>query len=76
MDERGRITIPSEIRRSTNITGKALIVNAGDHIKVIPIPDDPFRVLEGAVSVKKEFTEIRQQAEKEAQEEYRKNASA
>ena len=76
MDERGRITIPSEIRRSTNITGKALIVNAGDHIKVIPIPEDPFRVLEGAVSVKEEFTEIRQQAEKEAQEEYRKNASA
>ena len=76
MDERGRITIPSEIRRSTNITGKALIINAGDHIKLIPIPEDPFRVLEGAVSVKEEFNEIRRLAEKEAQEEYLKSASS
>lgn len=76
MDERGRITIPSEIRRSTNITGKALIVNAGDHIKLIPVPEDPFRVLEGAVSVKEEFNEIRRLAEKEAQEEYTRSASS
>ena len=76
MDERGRITIPSEIRRSTKITGKALIVNAGDHIKLIPIPENPFSVLEGAVSVKEEFNEIRRRIEKEAQEEYKESASS
>lgn len=69
LDERGRLTIPSEIRRNTRITKKALLVNAGDHIKIIPLPEDPFNELEGAISTKTPFKELRREAEKQAQEE-------
>jgi bifunctional DNA-binding transcriptional regulator/antitoxin component of YhaV-PrlF toxin-antitoxin module len=69
LDERGRLTIPSEIRRNTKITKKALIINAGDHIKIIPLPEDPFKELEGAISIKTPFNDLRREAEKKAMKE-------
>jgi hypothetical protein len=29
-----------------------LVINAGDHLKVVPLPSDPFEVLEGALDLK------------------------
>jgi hypothetical protein len=34
----------------------------GDHIKIIPLPSDPFRTLHGAFNVRKPFKELRKQA--------------
>jgi len=40
-----------------------LVINAGTHLKIVPLPADPFKVLEGALSVKKSFRQLRKQAE-------------
>lgn len=63
LDNKGRITLPKETRVALNIERKVLVVNAGDHLKVIPLPSDPFRVLHGAFNVRKPFKELRRQAE-------------
>ena len=76
IDERGRLTIPSDIRRNTKITKKALIVNAGDHIKIIPLPEDPFKELEGAISTKTPFNMLRREAEKQAMKEAAQDSSS
>jgi bifunctional DNA-binding transcriptional regulator/antitoxin component of YhaV-PrlF toxin-antitoxin module len=73
LDTKGRLTLPKDMRESLNIGKKILIINAGDHIKIIPLPLDPLKVLHGAFNVKKPFKELRQQAvltaENEAKEE-------
>jgi DNA-binding transcriptional regulator/RsmH inhibitor MraZ len=69
LDDRGRLTLPREIRRNIKITKKVLIVNAGDHIKIIPLPEDPFKELEGAITTKTPFNELRREAERQAQKE-------
>lgn len=76
LDERGRLTIPSEIRRKVNLSGRVLVMNAGDHVKVIPLPEDPFRVLEGALSIEVPFRDLRERAVEEAQREAAHDASA
>jgi hypothetical protein len=43
---------------------KVLIINAGDHLKLIPLPSDPFQTLHGAFNVRKTFKELRRQAER------------
>ena len=63
LDNKGRLTIPKEIRESLKIEMKVLIINAGDHLKIIPLPSNPFTVLHGAFNVKKPFKELRKQAE-------------
>lgn len=57
------------MREQLDIGRKVLILNLGGHLKIIPLPADPFRVLEGAFSVKKLFAQLRRQAEAQAQQE-------
>ncbi|MEM4733740.1 MAG: AbrB/MazE/SpoVT family DNA-binding domain-containing protein [Candidatus Bathyarchaeia archaeon] len=69
LDSKGRVTLPKEIRESLDIGKKILIINAGDHLKIIPLPSDPFQTLHGAFNVKKPFRKLRKQAELIAEEE-------
>lgn len=63
LDDKGRLTIPKQIRESLEIGRKVLIINAGDHLKIIPLPSDPFQTLHGAFNIKKSFRELKKQAE-------------
>ena len=67
LDSKGRLTLPKDIRESLNFGKKVLVINAGDHVKIIPLPSDPFRTLHGAFNVRKPFKELRKQAELLAQ---------
>jgi AbrB family looped-hinge helix DNA binding protein len=75
MDSKGRLTLPKEIRESLDIKKKVLIVNAGDHIKIIPLPSDPLRILHGAFNIKKPFKNLRKEAELIAEDEAKKERS-
>ena len=63
VDSKGRIVIPKKFREDLGIKRKVLIINVGTHLKVIPLPSDPFKVLDGAFTTKKSFRELRRQAE-------------
>jgi len=63
LDGRGRLTLPKKIRESLGIEEKILVINAGDHLKIIPLPSNPFQTLHGAFNVEKPFGELRKQAE-------------
>ena len=69
LDSKGRLTLPKEIRESLKIGKKILIINAGDHLKIIPLPSDPIRTLHGTFNVNKPFKELRRQAELIAEKE-------
>ncbi len=69
LDEKGRLTLPKKTRESLNIKKKVLLINAGDHLKIIPLPSDPFKVLHGALNIKKPFEVLRKQAELVAEKE-------
>ncbi len=71
LDSKGRLTIPKKMREQLGMGRKVLILNVGSHLKVIPLPSDPFQVLEGAFSVRKTFAQLRRQAEEQAQKEAR-----
>jgi AbrB family looped-hinge helix DNA binding protein len=75
LDSKGRVTLPKEIRESLDIGKKILVINAGDHLKIIPLPSDPFQTLHGAFNVKKPFGELRKQAELIAEKEAKKERS-
>jgi len=75
LDSKGRLTLPKEIRESLGIGEKVLIINAGDHLKIISLPSDPLRILHGAFNVKKPFKELRKQAELIAENEAKKEGS-
>jgi len=62
LDEKGRITIPKRMRRILRGM-KVLLINLGDRIEVVPIPEDPFKVLEGSFTTKRSFKELRREAE-------------
>jgi AbrB family looped-hinge helix DNA binding protein len=72
LDNKGRLTLPKEIRESLDIGKKILIINAGDHLKIIPLPSNPIQVLHGAFNVKKPFKQLRKQAELSAENETKK----
>jgi AbrB family looped-hinge helix DNA binding protein len=72
LDSKGRVTLPKEIRESLDIGKKILIINAGDHLKIIPLPSNPIQILHGAFNVKKPFKELRKQAELTAEKEAKK----
>jgi len=74
LDSKGRLTLPKEIRESLGIGEKILVINAGDHLKIIPLPSNPLQVLHGALNVKKPFRELRKQAELVAEKEARKGS--
>jgi len=63
------LIVPKSYRRELQLERKVLVVNAGDHLKLIPIPKDPVETLRGAFSLKKSFRKLRKQAEAEAQKE-------
>ena len=63
LDSKGRLTLPKDIRKSLDIGKKVLIINAGDHLKIIPLPSNPIQILHGAFNIKKSFKELREQAE-------------
>ena len=63
------LTVPKSYRRELQLERKVLVVNAGDHLKLIPIPKDPVETLRDAFSLKKSFRKLRKQAEAEAQKE-------
>ncbi|MEM1849346.1 MAG: hypothetical protein QW196_07840 [Sulfolobales archaeon] len=72
LDSKGRLTIPRRVRVSLGIGKKVLVINAGDHLKIVPIPSDPFKALHGAFNTEKPFKELRKQAELIAEEEARR----
>ena len=69
VDSKGRIVIPKRFREELGIGRKVLVINVGSYLKIIPLPSDPFKVLDGAFTTKKTFKELRRQAEKLAMEE-------
>jgi bifunctional DNA-binding transcriptional regulator/antitoxin component of YhaV-PrlF toxin-antitoxin module len=72
LDSKGRLTLPKHIRESIDIGKKILVINAGDHLKIIPLPSNPLQILHGAFNVKKPFKELRKQAELIAEKEAKK----
>lgn len=75
LDSKGRLTIPKQIRKSLNIGQKILIINAGDHLKIIPLPPNPLQILHGSLNIKKPFKELRKQAELLGEREAKKERS-
>jgi DNA-binding transcriptional regulator/RsmH inhibitor MraZ len=71
LDKKGRLSLPKKLRETLRIEGKVLVINAGDHLKLIPLPSDPFKTLEGTLSIRKPFKELRKQAELQAEKEAR-----
>lgn len=69
LDSKWRLTLPKDIRKSLDIGKKVLIINAGDHLKIIPLPPDPFQTLHGAFNIRKSFKELRRQAQLTAESE-------
>ena len=69
IDERGRLTLPSEVRKSLGIGNKALLINMGDHVKLSPLPTDSFESLKGALDIDKHYKQIREEAERAAHRE-------
>ena|GEM_PF-600650 len=72
IDDKGRLTLPKKIWESLNVRKKVLLINAGDHLKIIPLPSGPFQTLYGAFSVKKPFEAMRREAERVAENEAKK----
>jgi len=66
LDSRGRLTLPSDLRRAMKGSKKVVLVESGDHIKIIPIPEDPFKALEGALGLQGQSKELRKLVEEEA----------
>ncbi len=75
LDNKGRLTLPKKIRESLNIGKKILIINAGDHLKIIPLPSNPLQILHGTFNIKKSFKKLRKQAELTGQNEAKKQRS-
>jgi len=75
LDKKGRLTLPKQIRDSLDIAKKVLAINAGDHLKLIPLPSDPFETLHGAFNVRKSFKELREQAERVGESEVKEGGS-
>lgn len=72
LDDKGRLTLPKELRERLEISSRVLMINAGTHIKIIPLPKDPFNVLEGGFTIKKSFQQLRRQAEESVGKEIRR----
>lgn len=64
IDAKGRITLPKKDRERTVTTKRVLVLNAGEHLKIIPIPHKSLDDLKGSLSIPKPFTELRKEAER------------
>ena len=62
IDEKGMIALPENVIESLKL-GKVLVVNAGDHVQLVPIPSDPLQVLNGALNTGRQFKELRAEAQ-------------
>ena len=63
LDSKGRLTLPKEVRGTLGMK-KVLLIKAGDHVKLIPLPSDPFKVLNGALEIGVSFEKLRKRAER------------
>jgi bifunctional DNA-binding transcriptional regulator/antitoxin component of YhaV-PrlF toxin-antitoxin module len=72
LDSKGRIVLPKKEREKMGITKRVLVINAGDHLKIIPLPDKPLESLKGILSIPKPFSELRKEAEELAEKEARR----
>jgi len=72
LDSKGRIVLPKRAREKMGITKRVLVINAGDHLKIIPLPEKPLEALKGIISIPKPFSEIRKEAEELAEKEARR----
>jgi len=72
LDSKGRIVLPKKEREKMRITKRVLVINAGDHLKIIPLPDKPLESLKGILSISKPFSELRKEAEELAEKEARR----
>ncbi len=68
LDEKGRITIPKRMRKIFR-GRKVLLISLGDRIEIVPIPEDPFKVLKGSFNTRRSFRELRREAETLAERE-------
>jgi bifunctional DNA-binding transcriptional regulator/antitoxin component of YhaV-PrlF toxin-antitoxin module len=68
LDSRGRVTIPKVIRDQMEMEKRVLVINAGDHVKLVPLPSDPLKLLHGGFKTEKTFQELRREAESLARE--------
>jgi AbrB family looped-hinge helix DNA binding protein len=75
LDSKGRITLPKGIRQMVGIKGRVLAINAGDHLKIIPLPSNPVEALDGVLDLSKPFKELRKGAEELALKESRRRTS-
>lgn len=66
LDNKGRLILPKKMRESLKMGKKVLVINAGDHLKMILLPPDPLKTLHGAFNTEKTFEELRKQAEQMA----------
>ena len=72
LDSKGRIVLPKKERDKMGITKRVLVINAGDHLKIIPLPEKPLEALKGILSIPKPFSEMRKEAEELAEKEARR----
>ncbi len=71
VDERGRLTIPSELRvRNT----KAALIPAGSFLIIVPVPGQPLDASAGWLPSKLSTKELKILAEKEARKDAAKRA--
>jgi len=69
VDSRGRILIPKRIRERLKIGKRVLLIPTKGRLEVIPLPEDPLEVLDGAFTTDVPFSELRKEAERRAEEE-------
>ena len=62
LDDKERIMILKRMRRILH-GRKVVLINLGDGIEVIPVPEDPFKALKESFNVRKSFRELRREAE-------------
>lgn len=74
LDSKGRLTLPKAVRTSLGMSGKVLTINAGDHVKVIPLPSDPVRLINGVLDIKRPFSDLRREAEALAKKEAKRRS--
>jgi bifunctional DNA-binding transcriptional regulator/antitoxin component of YhaV-PrlF toxin-antitoxin module len=75
LDSKGRITLPRKMRETVGIKARVLAIDAGDHLKIIPLPSDPVKSLDGVLDIGKPLRELRKEAEELAAKEARKGPS-
>ncbi len=69
VDSRGRILIPKGIRERLKIGKRVLLIPIRERLEVIPLPEDPLKILDGAFTTDVPFSELRKEAERQAEEE-------